>query len=455
MKKIKLALLLVALLLPIYSFAEVQKTPPLPENIKNALRVFLDIFFKIKNEYIVEPNSSALMTSCIKGMKLGEEGQYASVVTDSLKSTQDVARKMLDIIESKRSIFTDTELSQKIVECTEEMVENLDDASSYMEEGFRDNPDWNTQASIGISLKRENNQIMITPLERGSAKASGIRKSLLLEVDHKSVSGYRKSEVLKLLKGPWGTRVDLKIMPDGSSETKEITLDRVKLNSKKTILESEWYGGDYLYLKIPAFDANAGKELSLLMNETISIKKIAPKGIILDLRANPGGLLSESVAVSSIFLPKDELIVQITGRQAPINWKLKSNKADYIRGSTEPDFVENLPGWRTTLPLVVLIDGQSGGSSEIVAAALRDHHRGVLMGENTYGNGKLQTIYPMNNNRALKLTTAKYYTSLNQPIDIVGIKPDIELNESVERDADMKDKTILAAIKYLNDKKTH
>lgn len=448
MNKIKCVVIISALLLPISSHGE--SSYPyigIPDNIKGAFQAFLNIFDRVKNRYVVEPNTISLMNSCIKGMDLGEGVPYIMINDASIVDQQDVAKRILDIIKSQQSNYTNKDLEEKIVACTEEMVENLDDSSSYLEADYNKPTSNSDMSSIGVVLRREQDKIILSPVEGGPAMLGGIPKSILLEVNQKSVAGYRKTQVLKLLRGQLSTKVSLKIQPLDSSETVEVTLlraDLTKLRLNRTLL-ARWYREDYAYLKLPNFNANSGKNLSVLINQLLKDKRITPKGIILDLRSNQGGLLSEAVGVSALFLPKDQLVVQLSRRFNYENLKFSSVKTDYIRDPALADFVDDLPNWRTKVPLVILTDKETAGSSEIVASAIKEHKRGLVIGEKTYGDGKIQTIYPMRNGRALKITTSNVYTSSNQPVDIVGIEPDLLIAQTNSSD----DNTLEAAITYL------
>jgi carboxyl-terminal processing protease len=153
------------------------------------------------------------------------------------------------------------------------------------------------------------------------------------------------------------------------------------------------------------------------------------KGIVLDLRNDPGGLLNGAVAVSAAFLPAGSLVVYTDGRTEDSKMKLNARPEDYLRGRMKDDYNRRLPADAKTVPMVVLVNGGSASASEIVAGALQDHKRAVIMGQPTFGKGSVQTILPLGNNTAIKLTTARYYTPSGRSIQAKGITPDIIVEE--------------------------
>jgi carboxyl-terminal processing protease len=166
------------------------------------------------------------------------------------------------------------------------------------------------------------------------------------------------------------------------------------------------------------------------------------KGLILDLRLNPGGLLNSAVAVSSAFLPRNALVVYTDGRTEDAKMRLTATKENYVRGAFKEDYLSKLPANIKTVPLVVLVNGASASASEIVAGALQDHHRATLVGTQTFGKGSVQTILPLPNNQAVKLTTARYYTPGGRSIQAKGIVPDLVIEDAAEakvllREADL------------------
>ncbi len=187
----------------------------------------------------------------------------------------------------------------------------------------------------------------------------------------------------------------------------------------------------YGYLRVVQFQENTAS--TLVKHIEGLYKEGALKGLVLDLRNDPGGLLHGAVGVAAAFLPPKTLVVSTDGRTEDAKRKYFSSSQDYLRGSRE-DFLKSLPAGIKTVPMVTLVNGGSASASEIVAGALQDHKRSVLLGTQTFGKGSVQTILPLANNTAIKLTTARYYTPGGRSIQAKGIEPDIIVEETPNGD---------------------
>ena len=181
----------------------------------------------------------------------------------------------------------------------------------------------------------------------------------------------------------------------------------------------------YAFVRITQFQEHTGENLAAALESLVKQNQGPLKGMVLDLRNDPGGLLTGAVAVSSAFLAKDALVVYTEGRTEDAKMRLTAAPDNYLRGSNKADYLKNLPESIKSVPLVVLVNGGSASASEIVAGALQDHKRAVIMGTQTFGKGSVQTILPLGNNTAIKLTTARYYTPGGRSIQAKGIVPDI------------------------------
>jgi carboxyl-terminal processing protease len=195
-------------------------------------------------------------------------------------------------------------------------------------------------------------------------------------------------------------------------------------------------------VRITQFQEHTGESLVKAINDLYKQNGGELKGIVLDLRLNPGGLLNSAVAVSAAFLPRNALVVYTDGRTDDAKMRLTASKENYVRGAFKDDYLSKLPANIKTVPLVVLVNGASASASEIVAGALQDHHRGTILGTQTFGKGSVQTILPLPNNQAVKLTTARYYTPGGRSIQAKGIVPDIVVEDGGEvkvllREADL------------------
>jgi len=180
----------------------------------------------------------------------------------------------------------------------------------------------------------------------------------------------------------------------------------------------------YAYIRITQFQEQTGENLAKAIDKLFKESTVPMKGLVLDMRNNPGGLLNGAVAVSAAFLPSDSLVVYTDGRTDDAKMRLKASPEFYLRDS-KGDYLKGLPPEIKTVPMVTLVNAGSASASEIVAGALQDHKRSVVMGTQTFGKGSVQTILPLGNNTAIKLTTARYYTPNGQSIQAKGITPDI------------------------------
>jgi carboxyl-terminal processing protease len=195
----------------------------------------------------------------------------------------------------------------------------------------------------------------------------------------------------------------------------------------------------YAYVRITQFQEHSGEDLAKALKSMRDENNGAFKGFILDLRNNPGGLLNGAVGVSAAFLPKNELVVYTEGRTADAKMRLTANPENYSKGGAKDDYLRNLPADIKSVPMVVLVNGGSASASEIVAGALQDHKRAVIMGTQSFGKGSVQTILPMNNGTAIKLTTARYFTPNGRSIQAKGIVPDIVVEDAADSGAYLRE----------------
>ncbi|MDO9322305.1 MAG: S41 family peptidase [Pseudomonas sp.] len=291
------------------------------------------------------------------------------------------------------------------------MLSNLDPHSAYLDPAEFAELQQSTSGEfggLGIEVGQEEGFLkVISPIDDTPASKAGIQPGdLIIKIDGQPTKGLNMSESVDKMRGKIGSKIVLTIVREGAPPF-DVELERavIKVKSVKSQLLDEHYG----YLRISQFQVNSGEEVGKAL---ASLKKQNDgkklRGIILDLRNNPGGVLQAAVEVSDHFLTKG-LIVYTKGRIANSE----------LRFSADPEDASN------GVPLVVLINGGSASASEIVAGALQDHKRAVLMGTESFGKGSVQTVLPLNNERGLKLTTALYYTPNGRSIQAQGIVPDI------------------------------
>lgn len=308
------------------------------------------------------------------------------------------------------------------------MVTNLDPHSTYLDaEAFKE-LQVGTQGEfggLGIEVGMEDGFVkVIAPIEDTPAARAGLKTGdLIVKIGDTSVKGLTLNEAVKKLRGKPKTEVTLTIARKGMSKPLVVTLTRevIKVQSVKFKMIEPGYG----YIRITQFQENTTEMLANALNQ---LYKNGPlKGLILDLRNDPGGLLNGAVGVAAAFLPADKLVVSTDGRAPDAKQKFYAKAEDYQRG--REDELRNLPAGAKTVPMVVLVNGGSASASEIVAGALQDYKRATIIGTRTFGKGSVQTVLPLPGNTAIKLTTARYYTPNGRSIQAKGIDPDIEVEE--------------------------
>jgi len=316
------------------------------------------------------------------------------------------------------------------------LLQSLDPYSSYMSpETFNE---MQTQTSgefggLGIEVGMESGVVkVISPIDDTPASRAGIKAGdYIIKIDNTQVQGKSLSEAVDLMRGPVDSSIELTVRRRGKKKalTFNITREIIEIQSVKSDLLEKNIG----YIRLTSFNENSGQQIKVKINNLEKNQNV--KAYILDLRNNPGGLLSQAIRISDFFLDNG-VIVSTKSRKASENRKWFAKKGDLTSGKT----------------LVVLINYGSASASEIVAGALKDHKRAIILGENSYGKGSVQSIIPLKNEGAIRLTVAKYYLPSGKSISEVGVSPDIEINEEGE-EFKIKSKTdnqLNYAIKLLN-----
>lgn len=337
------------------SKAEVMQTLPFDE-----LRTFTEIFGRIKQDYVEPVSDKKLLEDAIRGMLSGLDPHSAYLVDEEYKELQ----------EGTTGQF----------------------------------------GGLGIEVGMENGFVkVVSPIDDTPAQKAGIKSGdLIVRLDDKPVKGMTLAEAVKLMRGEPGSQIVLTVVREGAEAPLkfELTRDIIKVRSVKSRLLEKNYG----YLRISSFQSGTGEGLVDAIDELKKENEAPLKGIVLDLRNNPGGVLNAAVDVSDAFI-QSGLIVYTEGRIKNSEMRFNATPDDVINGA----------------PIVVLINGGSASASEIVAGALQDHKRAIIMGEKSFGKGSVQTILPTSNGGAVKLTTARYFTPSGRSIQAEGIEPDVTL----------------------------
>jgi len=316
----------------------------------------------------------------------------------------------INIIE--KNYVEDVKMETLIQGAVKGMLSELDPHSSYLTPEMFKEFKVETKGEfggLGITISIKDNILTITsPIEDTPADKAGLKAGdKIIKIEGKPTTNITLEEAVDKLRGKPGTKVTITIFREGKDRPFDVTITRdiitIKAVKSKVI--------DNLgYLRLTQFKQEASKEMSKALEE---LKKQNVKGLILDLRNNPGGLLSEAVRVSSIFLPEDKTVVYTKDRDGTEK-HLKTRETD----TNAED-----------IPMVVLINEGSASASEIVSGALQDYKRALVIGQTSFGKASVQTIIPMGNDSAIKITTARYYTPKGQSIQNVGIKPDIMVKQ--------------------------
>lgn len=324
------------------------------------LRTFADVFGRIKEDYVESVDDKALIESAIRGMLAGLDPHSSYLAGEEYQDLQ---------------VGTSGEFG-----------------------------------GLGIEVGLENGFVkVIAPIDDTPAQRAGLQSGdLIIRIDEKPVKGLSLGDAVKLMRGKPGTEIELTIMRGTEQKPFEVTIERavIQVASVKNRTLEPGYG----YLRLTHFQAHTTEDMMKAMAELKDANGGALKGLVLDLRNNPGGVLNGAVGVSDAFLT-DGLIVYTEGRVTNSEMRFNAGPDDVLDGA----------------PIVVLVNGGSASASEIVAGALQDHRRAIVMGTQTFGKGSVQTIVPIDDATALKLTTARYYTPSGRSIQAQGITPDIKL----------------------------
>jgi carboxyl-terminal processing protease len=350
------------------------------------LRAFSEVFGRIKSDYVEPVSDKQLITGAITGMLSGLDPHSAYLDADAFKELQ---------------------------------------VGTHGEFG-----------GLGIEVGMEDGLVkVISPIEDTPAFKAGLKSGdLIIKLDDTLVKGMTLEDAVKRMRGKPGTDIVLTVTRKDEPKLLTFTLTRaiIKVRSVKSKLLDPGYG----YVRITQFQEKTAENLATAIEELYKENKQDLHGLILDLRNDPGGLLTGAVGVSAAFLPKDALVVYTEGRTEDAKMKLSANADTYLHNSGGGDYLAALPEGVKKVPMVVLVNGGSASASEIVAGALQDHKRAVIMGTQTFGKGSVQTILPLGNNTAIKLTTARYYTPNGRSIQAKGIEPDIVVEDPATNSSD-------------------
>ena len=376
LKQISLALggVIVGIMLSLNFSANADKLGAQPLPVAE-MRAFADVFSVIKRDYVEPVEDKKLFTQAISGMLNGLDPHSAYLDADALKELQ---------------VGTQGEFG-----------------------------------GLGIEVGQEDGVIkVVSPIEDTPAFRAGILAGdLIIKIDDTPVKGMNLDDAVKRMRGKPATKITLTLARKGEQQPITVTLTReiIRVQSVK----SKMIEPGYAYLRVTQFQENTASSLVEHLGKLPGKGKI--KGLVFDLRNDPGGLLNGAVGVAAAFLPEGVTVVTTNGRTQGAQREYHASPAD-----SGGNFLRALPSWAREVPMVVLVNGGSASASEIVAGALQDHKRAVILGTRSFGKGSVQTILPLPNAAAIKLTTARYYTPSGRSIQAKGIDPDIIIEESAQ-----------------------
>ena len=350
--------------------------------------------------------ASVFVTTQFAGPLIAQEAEKKSTVYEQLDLFGDIFERI------RAQYVEDVDEADLIEAAINGMLTSLDPHSSYLPP--KDFDDMRTQTSgefggLGIEVTQEDGYVkVVSPMDGTPADEAGMESGdFITTVDGKSLLGLTLEEAVEMMRGPVGSEILLMVVREGVDEPFEVSIvrDTIKLTAVRSRIE-----GDSIVLRVTTFNRqtfpNLKDGLAKQIEEAGGEDNV--NGIVLDLRNNPGGLLTQAIAVSDAFLDKGE-IGSTRGRNSRDSERYNATEGDLSNGK----------------PLVVLINGGSASASEIVAGALQDHRRAVVIGEKSFGKGSVQTVVPVRGDGAMRLTTSRYYTPSGRSIQALGVSPDI------------------------------
>ena len=334
-------------------------------------------------------------------------------VSDTLYDEVELLAEAITIIQS--DYVSEVEPKKLIYGALKGLVESLDRHSQFLDPSAYSEMQVETKGEFGgvgleISISKDGLLTVIAPIDDTPASAANLKPNdKIVKIDGQTTRGISLHEAVKRLRGRPGSKVGLTVLRDTENRMFDVSLTRavIKIRSVK---EARLVADKVGYVRITEFQDNTPWDLKKALE---TLEPAGMDGLILDLRNNPGGLLDVAIEVSEMFLPKGKLILTTKGR-------IKSQNLEFVSKTDHP---------HVAYPIVILVNGGSASASEIVAGALRDHRRGILMGAKTFGKGSVQTVIPLRDGSAIRLTTSLYYTPSGQSIHGEGLQPDVLVEE--------------------------
>ena len=361
------------------------------------------------------------------------------VFADKTKSTNlpiDELRTFAEVFGKIKSDYVEPVEDKKLInEALNGMLSGLDPHSTFLDkDSFKDLEQGTSGefGGLGIEVGMEDGFVLvISPIEDTPAYNAGLKSGdLIMKLDSTAVKGLTLNEAVKLMRGKPGSSIILQVFRKGIDSPFDLKVTRAQIKTKS--VKAKLVEPNYAYIRVTQFQERTGEDLAIALKKLRAENKFAFNGIILDIRNNPGGLLNSSVAVSAAFLKEGDLVVYTEGRAPDSKMNLTTSPENFVKNDPDKNnFLKDLPVDIKDTPMVVLINNGSASASEIVAGALQDHKRALIVGTRSFGKGSVQSILPMMNGTAIKLTTARYFTPNGRSIQAKGIEPDVIVEDGM------------------------
>ena len=355
---------------------------------------------------------------------MAEDAQSAPTAKSESENLYEQLKIFGGVLEKVQREYVDEPENRELIEAAMVgMLQSLDPHSAYMPPKNFEDMKVQTKGEfggLGIEVTMERGLVkVVAPIADTPAERAGIlTNDLIARLDGEDVLGLTLSDAVDIMRGKIGTKITLTVLREGEEDPLEIDIIRDIIEIKAVRYRAEGPDGQIAYIRLTTFNENTTKNLRKAMAElSASAGKGKFAGYILDLRNNPGGLLGEAVKVSDSFLSRGE-IVSTRARKTEDNIRFNARRGDMSKGA----------------PVLVLINGGSASASEIVAGALQDHHRALVVGTQSFGKGSVQTVIPLPNDGALRLTTARYFTPSGRSIQALGVTPDVIIDQELPED---------------------
>ena len=367
---------------------------------------------------------TCLLAPTLTFKAMAEDVQPASNAKSESEDLYEQLKIFGGVLERVQREYVDEPENRELIEAAMiGMLQSLDPHSAYMPPKNFEDMKVQTKGEfggLGIEVTMERGLVkVVAPIADTPAERAGIlTNDLIARLDGEDVLGLTLSEAVDIMRGKIGTKITLTVLREGEEDPLEIDIIRDIIEIKAVRYRAEGPEGQIAYIRLTTFNENTTKNLRKAMAElSAAAGKEKFAGYILDLRNNPGGLLGEAVKVSDSFLSQGE-IVSTRARKAEDNIRFNARRGDMSKGA----------------PVLVLINGGSASASEIVAGALQDHHRALVVGTQSFGKGSVQTVIPLPNDGALRLTTARYFTPSGRSIQALGVTPDVIIDQELPED---------------------